>query len=63
MADLTGVDVEAMGRALGLGIAADDLVEVTHRLNAFIEALAPLADLPPDGPEPLPAPVDPDRAP
>ncbi len=62
MADLTGVDVEAMGRALGLGIAADDLVEVTHRLNAFIEALAPLADLPPDGPEPLPAPVDPDRA-
>jgi len=27
MADLTGVDVEAMGRALGLGIAADDLVE------------------------------------
>ncbi len=62
MADLTRVDVEAMGRALGLGIAADDLVEVTHRLNAFIEALAPLADLPPDGPEPLPAPVDPDRA-
>ena len=51
-----------MGRALGLGIAADDLVEVTHRLNAFIEELAALADLPPDGPEPLPAPVDPDRA-
>lgn len=63
MADLTGVDVEAMGRALGLGIAADDLVEVTYRLNAFIEALAPLGDLAPDGPEPLPAPVDPDRAP
>jgi len=60
MADLTGVDVEAMGRALGLGIAADDLVEVTHRLNAFIEALAPLAELPAGGPEALAAPVDPD---
>ena len=63
MADLTEADVEAMGRALGLGMAADDLIEVTHRLNAFIDALAPLGDLAPGGPEPLPAPVDPDRAP
>jgi hypothetical protein len=38
----------------------EDAAEVTHRLNAFIEALAPLAELPPGGPEPLPAPVDPD---
>ena len=52
-----------MGRALGLDIAGDDLVEVTHRLNAFIEALAALGDLPPGGPEPTPAPVDPDRVP
>jgi len=63
MADLTEAEVRGMGRALGLDIAADDLEEVTHRLNAFIEALAPLGDLAPGGPEPVPAPVDPDRAP
>ena len=62
MADLTEPEVRAMGRALGLDIAGDDLSEVTHRLNAFIEALAPLGDLPAGGPEPVPAPVDPDRA-
>ena len=62
MANLTAVEVSAMGRALGLDIASDDLAEVTHRLNAFIEALAPLGDLPAGGPEPVPAPVDPDRA-
>jgi len=62
MADLTETEVRGMGRALGLDIAAEDLAEVTHRLNAFIEALAPLGDLAADGPEPAPAPVDPDRA-
>jgi hypothetical protein len=40
----------------------EDLAEVTHRLNAFIEALLPLIELAADGPEPVPAPVDPDRA-
>ena len=39
-----------------------DAAEVTHRLNAFLEALAPLVDLPSGGPEPIPAPVDPDGA-
>ena len=63
MADLTQAEVRGMGRALGLDIAGDDLAEVTHRLNAFVEALAPLGHLPPGGPEPVPAPVDPDRAP
>ena len=62
MADLTATQVSAMGGALGLDITGDDLTEVTHRLNAFIEALAPLGDLPAGEPEPVPAPVDPDRA-
>jgi len=38
----------------------EDATEVTHRLNAFIEALAPLAELAAGGPDPAPAPVDPD---
>ncbi len=63
MADLSQAEVRGVGRALGLDIAGDDLAEVTHRLNAFVEALAPLGSLPPGGPEPVPAPVDPDRAP
>ncbi len=60
--DLTPAEVRAMGAALGLDIAADDLLEVTCRLNAFVDALAPLGDLPAGGPEAVPAPVDPDRA-
>ena len=50
MADLTEAEVRALAQALQLPLTAEDAVEVTHRLNAFIEALAP------------PAPVDPDRA-
>jgi hypothetical protein len=61
-ADLTEAEVRALGAALGLAIAPDDLAEVTHRLNAFVDALAPLAALPAGGPEAVPAPVDPDRA-
>jgi hypothetical protein len=37
-----------------------DLEEITHRLNAFLEALAPLAALPLDSVEPLP--TMPDRS-
>ena len=33
---------------------SDDLAEVTHRLNALIEALAPLGDAPLETAEPVP---------
>lgn len=62
MADLQESEIRAMGATLGLTMTREDLVEVTHRLNAFIEALLPLTELAVDGPEPVPAPVDPDRA-
>ena len=60
MSELTEAQVRALADALGLPMTPDDGVEVTHRLNAFIEALAPLTELPADGPEPVPAPIDPD---
>ena len=53
--------VSAMAAALGLPATPDDLVEVTHRLNALLEALAPLATLPLDTVEPVP--VLPDEPP
>jgi hypothetical protein len=62
MPELTQDQVHALAAALGLPMTPDDAAEVTHRLNAFIEALAPLADLPSGGPEPVPAPIDPDGA-
>ena len=62
MAELTEDQVRALAQALALPMTLEDAAEVTHRLNAFIEALAPLADLPSGGPDPVPAPVDPDRA-
>ncbi len=57
---MTEADVRALAQSLALPMTDEDAAEVTHRLNAFIEALAPLADLPSGGPEPTPAPVDPD---
>ena len=54
MAELTAKQVSAMAAALGLPMTPDDLVEVTHRLNALLEALAPLATLPLDTVEPVP---------
>ena len=54
MRDLTQAEVAAMASAAGLTVTPDDLVEVTHRLNAFLEALAPLAALPLDAAEPVP---------
>jgi len=62
MEDLQESEVQAMGATLRLTMTREDLAEVTHRLNAFIEALLPLIELAADGPEPVPAPVDPDRA-
>jgi hypothetical protein len=43
-----------MAAALRLTLTGDDLTEVTHRLNALLEALEPLAALPLDGVEPVP---------
>lgn len=54
MTDLTTGEVRAMAAALDLPMTADDLVEVTHRLNAFLEALRPLAELTLDAVEPVP---------
>jgi hypothetical protein len=47
--------VAALAAALGLPLTPDDLAEVTHRLNALVEALAPLSDLPLETIEPVPA--------
>lgn len=62
MADLTEAQVRALAQAMDLPLTDDDAAEVTHRLNAFIEALAPLADLDTRIVDAVPAPVDPDRA-
>ena len=62
MADLNESEVRALARALELPLTDADAAEVTHRLNAFIEALEPLMELDADGPEATPAPIDPDAA-
>ena len=54
MSDLTTEQVGALAAALGLPVTADDLAEMTHRLNALIEALEPLAELPLETVEPVP---------
>ena len=54
MSDLTREQVGALAAALGLPVTPDDVTEVTHRLNALIEALAPLTDLPLEMVEPVP---------
>jgi len=61
MTELTEAQVRALAQALQLPLTAEDATEVTHRLNAFIEALDPLIELPAPGGEASPAPVDPDR--
>jgi len=54
MTDLTPAEVRAMARSLGVTVSDDDVAEVTHRLNAFLEALAPLAGLGLTAVEPVP---------
>jgi hypothetical protein len=54
MPDLGPTDVRALVAAAGLPLTDDDLREVTHRINAFVDALAPLAELPLEAVEPLP---------
>jgi hypothetical protein len=52
--------VAALASAAGLPMTPEDLVEVTHRLNALLEALAPLTALPLDAVDPVPfLPLDP----
>jgi len=54
MPELTPAQVLALAEAVRLPVSSDDLAEVTHRLNAFLDALAQLADLPLERVEPLP---------
>jgi len=55
MARLTPEQVLALAESLALPIAADDLAEVTHRLNAFLDVLGPLRELDLERVEPWPA--------
>lgn len=55
MSDLEPDQVRGLAAAVGLPLDGDDLVEVTHRLNAFVEALGGLAALDLTGAEPSPA--------
>jgi hypothetical protein len=61
MTDLTEAEVRALASALQLPLTTEDAPEVTHRLNAFIEALASLAELASYDVDAVPAPIDPDR--
>jgi Asp-tRNA(Asn)/Glu-tRNA(Gln) amidotransferase C subunit len=54
MPELTSAQVRALAEAVRLPGSPDDLAEVTHRLNAFLEVLAHLADLPLERVEPVP---------
>src|SRR5262245_25667619 len=55
MTELTSAQVRILAESLRLPVSSDDEAEVTHRLNAFVDILAPLADLPLQTVEPLPA--------
>jgi hypothetical protein len=52
--DLTAAEVRALAASFGLAPTADDLTEVTHRLNAMRDALVALASLPLHTVEPTP---------
>jgi hypothetical protein len=58
MATLTAREVQALADALRLPMTAEDLVEVTHRLNAFLDGLADLGELALADAEPAPVPAD-----
>jgi hypothetical protein len=60
MTELTPEQVRALAATGGLPMSDDDVAEVTHRVNAFVEALAPLAGLPLETVEPLPVAPDTD---
>jgi Asp-tRNA(Asn)/Glu-tRNA(Gln) amidotransferase C subunit len=52
--ELTAEQVAALAAAIGLPLTPEDLAEVTHRLNALVDALAPLGELPLETVEPVP---------
>ena len=52
---LTPDEVATLARAGGLRVLAEDLPEVAVRVNAFLDGLAPLDDLPLETVQPIPA--------
>jgi hypothetical protein len=52
--DLTNEEIKALGHAVGLEIQEPDLTEVTHSLNALLEALDGINPPGLDEVEPLP---------
>jgi len=52
---LTPEQVATLAQAGGLLVSAADLPEVTVRVNAFLDGLAPLDELPLDSVQPIPA--------
>lgn len=56
MTELTAAEVHALAAAVGLPLDGEDLAEVTHRLNAFVDVLGALAALDLAAAEPSPAP-------
>lgn len=54
MEDLTTGDIKSMGRAIGIIIPKDDLLEVTHTVNAMLAAINGIEVQGVDEVEPLP---------
>ena len=57
---LTPEEVATLARAGGLRMLTEDLPEVTVRVNAFLDGLAALDDLPLETVQPIPALPHPD---
>jgi hypothetical protein len=60
---LTPEEVGTLARAGGLRVLTEDLPEVTVRVNAFLDGLAPLDDLPLETVQPIPALPHPEKPP
>lgn len=54
MSDLTYEEVAALARAAGVVVNDDDLIEVTHRLNVTVSAIARFSHPDLDTVNPLP---------
>jgi Asp-tRNA(Asn)/Glu-tRNA(Gln) amidotransferase C subunit len=55
MTDLTQQEILGLAKIAGMTIIPEDVEEVTHRLNALLEALTALDQLPLENVQPLPA--------